>query len=77
MIEAAQHRQGYDVARGVNRATCCIHGFRNTLVDALAAAECQLVQACAVRNLGRGQAPVPTASPGRKQDQRAEVLLAA
>ena len=35
VMETAQHRQGHDVARGLNRATCCLRGFRNTLVDAL------------------------------------------
>ncbi len=60
------------------------HGCRQARRVGLAAAQCQLFQACAVRNLqlwlsrrDRGQAPVPPTVPATKRDHRVEAPLAA
>jgi hypothetical protein len=60
------------------------NGCRQARRVGLAAAQCQLFQACAVRNLqlwlsrlDRGHAPVPTAGPATKRDHRAGAPLAA
>jgi hypothetical protein len=60
------------------------NGCRQARRVGLAAAQCQLFQACAVRNLqlwlnrlDRGQAPVPTTVRATTQDRRVATLLAA
>ena len=60
------------------------NGCRQARRVGLAAAQCQLFQACAVRNLqlwlsrlDRGHSPVPTAGPATKRDHRTEAPLAA
>ena len=60
------------------------NGCRQARRVGRAAAQCQLFQACAVRNLqlwlgrlDRGQAPMPTTVLAGRRDQRVEVPLAA
>ena len=60
------------------------NGCRQARRVGLAAAQCQLFQACAVRNLqlwlgrlDRGAAPMPAAGAPTQWDDRAEVPLAA